>query len=174
MLYRDLYNTALSQITAACKNVSNFASLPAMYKAGYTHNVPISTNSKYPFKVVYTIQNPISEVASSTVSTAFDASMDSHGIKAKLDQTVTTEGLIQFYKALASFCTANVKVCGCPLEKDRHIVYVAGTEGPSSSTTGSNDITSGGLDVVSKTIPTILAANMKNYFVRYTVTMTPP
>lgn len=164
--YQTLYNQALTSIKSVCLNVSNFASLPAQYKSGYSY---VQTNARSNLK--WTIKNPISQVAAATVEADFKALMQTYGITSILSNTVTPRGLFNFYSALANFCSSRICVCSSQLATGKYIVYVSKTYStvtklPEGSVAYASDV-----NTICNTINGIIGSNAKSYFVTYTTSV---
>lgn len=164
--YQTLYNQALTSIKSVCLNVSNFASLPAQYKSGYSY---VQTNARSNLK--WTIKNPISQVSASTVEADFRALMETYGITNILGNTVNPRGLFNFYSALANFCSSRICVCSSQLATGRYIVYVSKTYSainklPEGSVAYASDV-----NMICKDINSIIGSNAKSYFITYTTSV---
>lgn len=164
--YQTLYNQALTSIKSVCVNVSNFASLPAQYKSGYSY---IQTNARSNLK--WTIKNPIVAVAAATVESDFRSLMQTYGIINILGNTVTPRGLFNFYSALANFCSSRICICSSQLATGKYIVYVSKTYSavnklPEGSVAYASDV-----NMICKDINSIIGSNAKSYYITYTTSV---
>lgn len=164
--YQQLYDVAFAKIVSQCVNVSNFANLPSMFKSGYTY---VLSNGRP--RVTYTISNYVSEYTSSAVGTAFKATLAKYGIT-DLSLTASSKGILNFYKALITFCTANVRICGCQLTTNKYIVYVPGTEETPTVEGEGELIGAYDLESLMTSVSSIIAGSIKAYEVRYTTSFT--
>lgn len=122
--YRDLYNTALTEIKSVCQNVSNYGNVPRSVKTGYTLTKSVTgrdltyggehwtDEGKSHLKRIsagFSIKNPITQVSESIVDEQFEDYMDSCGFKPLiLDSTTTPRGELLFMMAVAEFVTAKI------------------------------------------------------------------
>ena len=169
--YNTVYNEALAYIQSVCTNVSNFGSLPAQFKSGYTYTESADTTHKNnKATVTYTISNPISEVTADTVAAEYASVMTSFGITASTSLE-SKESLLNFYRALAHFCAKNVRFCGSQLVSGKYVVYVPGAAASAVTKLANSDkITAQGGNAVLTIIDDMVAVG-RPYFVRYNVVL---
>lgn len=165
--YRTLYNQALSSIKSICMNVSNFGALPSHYKPGYTY-----TQSNARAYLKWSISNPVNQVSTDTVDTDFSNLMNTYGITGILDNTVTPRGILNFYTALAVFCTARVCICSSQLNTNKYIVYDNSTSYSTYTKIPEGDlIYATDINTICGNINSIIGSNIKSKFIKYTTSI---
>ena len=162
MIYQDLYDIALASIKSICLNVSNWESVVAQFKSGYSRQ---QTNARAVLTI--SIVNPVNQVATSTVDSEFNAWMvSSCGVV--LSATVEPRGLFNFYVALASFVSAKVGVAGGQETTTQQIIYNAsGTPQSYTKMAGENVAIATDMATCSTTINQIICSNTRAYNVQY-------
>ena len=122
--YKELYDTALSEIIAVCQNVEKYSNVPDTVKSGYTRVVSLtggdttnggkhwdeSTGSEHSKTISarFRVKNPIAEVYRSVVETQFESYINSCGYSNILNNNTTPRGEILFMMAVSEFVTAKV------------------------------------------------------------------
>lgn len=168
MTYNDLFEQALSAITSACTNVSNYGSISSHFKSGYSRNV---TNAKATCRV--SIINPVSSVSSSTVRSQLQSHLTNKGVA--LNDTVNISdatGLINFYTALASFCSAKVCTAASSETTNRYVIYNSSGSPTDYTRIDPRDVVRANDNITtSQTINQIISSNKKAYLVRYNISL---
>ena len=112
--YRELYDTALTEIKSVCQNVSNYGNVPQHVKTGYTNAVattgwdPSGGAHKKRVTARFRIKNPIPQVSASVVEDQFNNYMTECGFKSILGSTTTPRGELLFMMAVVEFVTAKI------------------------------------------------------------------
>lgn len=173
MIYQELYDATLAELSACCVNVANFANLPKEFTSGYTHTQDSGYQRdglKRQAKLVSRIVNPVPQISVATLQQKFKQVMTTYKIYDKLSSPVTATGLFNFFKAVSVFCRDNVHVCCSRLNKSKCIVYIETTNN-GYSTLQETDIVKadGGIDVAGTL--TNIFTTITPYYVRYNSTL---
>ena len=162
MIYQDLYDIALASIKSICLNVSDWESVVAEFKSGYSRQ---QTNARAVLTI--SVANPVGQVATSTVDSEFNSWMvSSCGVV--LSATVEPRGLFNFYVALASFVSGKVQIAGGQESTTRQIIYNPdGTPQSYTKMAGENVAIATDMATCSTTINQIICSNTRARNVRY-------
>lgn len=165
MTYQQLYDIALNSIKSTCLNISNYNAIPAEFKSGYSTKQ--TTNRAV---LTITIVNPIGQVASTTADSEFSAWIAQCGIN--LSAQIDPRGLLNFYVALASFCSAKVRVLGGQQSNTKQMVYIPDGAPVIYTTIPTGDLlVASDISTCTGTINSIISNNTKSYPIQYTFVM---
>lgn len=169
MIFQEVYDTALSKIKSVCVNVSNYSRLDSAFKSGYTYS-----QTEVSVRLNVSIINPISQVSTTTVDNEFRSWMQTCGVTNYLNDEVNASGLMNFYLALSSFCTARVKTAAGQMTSNKQVVYYNNGQpiAIQQIQNGENIMYATNTEIVASTIGTIISRNTKAYVVNYSYTMT--
>ena len=167
--YKTLYDDALSRLTSLCKNVSDYANLPAQFKSGYTYEQRAGSTRMY---MVYTIQNPIAQADATAITNAFQTVMQQCGVYGVLNNEITPKGLLNFYNALSLFCRHHVRICSSQLVSTNYVVFIPGTVEYNIKLSEGNIIQANDILLVNHIVDDIIKSSCKPYCVRYSATYT--
>lgn len=163
MTYQDMYNTTLASIKSACWNVSNYAGLPAEFKAGYSRSYSYARA-----RLSMSIANPIGEVTASTVDSQFSSFIQNTFVITP-SATVDQRGMITFFEAVAMFCVAKVKICSSMYNTGKYIVYDAnGSARSITRPTIGNIISHYDANNICENVLGAIIADSNAMFIRYT------
>lgn len=167
---QTLYDATVNAISSACTNISNYNSIPSVFKSGYTRTFNHNRS-----KLVYRIQNPISQSYSSTVQDQLRECLSSYGFT-DLSRTVSESTLTSIYAIIAAFTSARVKIISSQFSSTKYMYYDADSvtynlESATVLTADSNEIlASEGLSS-SYSIQRIIQQTAKSYNIRYSVSI---
>lgn len=165
MTYQQLYDIALNSIKSTCLNISNYDSIPAEFKSGYSTK---QTTKRAVLTI--TIVNPIGQVAPTTADSEFSAWIAQCGVN--LSAEIDPRGLLNFYVALASFCSAKVRVLGGQQSDTKQMVYIPNGVPTTYTTIPNGDLlVATDMDTCTTTINSIISNNTKSYAIQYTFVM---
>ena len=132
LTYDTLASSVYSAIKSLCTNVDRL-DIDESMKTGYAGTEyatgTIGTSGHCSAYIKYTIQNPISQVSSSDLNTAFYNLLSAKGIT--LSAQVTADGLLCFMNAVSSFCSATIRVASSIRTTNKYLIYIASSSYPS-------------------------------------------
>lgn len=164
MIYQTIFDSFKNSAVNACWNVVNYASIPSYFKTGY------STSQTYKKATFYwRIVNPVVQVSKEDLEKDIDNYfVDVLGIN--LNETTTPRGLINFYSAVSSYCSARLRSVGCLFTSTTYIVADL-TQNIEQFTTIPEGILITATDVASITqnIFRIMSSSIRGYAIQYTI-----
>ena len=172
MIYQQLYDAVLAEIRVRCVNVTNYTSLPDCFRPSFTKTVSNSYNNyKTRSTTQYSVINPVPQITQAQVDAAFKDSMTKSGIYGIMSQEVSTQGLLNFFKAVSVFCRDYIHVCSSTMHNNRYVVFVNQVQGSYPTNLEESDIikAKSGIDVA-QTLTRILTT-ITPYIVRYNTTI---
>lgn len=107
--YNSIVTIVKNYAKQNCKNISNFASIPAYYKAGYTYTVGNITANFIDEGGNFTINNPITAVSKSTVDTDMTTFLNKVGVPSNaLNYPIDDLNLNNFMLNMIVFCSSKM------------------------------------------------------------------
>ena len=171
LTYQSLYNTLLNWIKSNCNNIDSFSSsVSAAMKSNWSSTVRASSGTG---GINISIDNStaVSIVSSATVDTQLSDYMTSVGIVTKLSSIVTTNGLISFWNAAATFCAGKLRFASGQFATTPLLMYFSGNDLPSSTVPNieSELINANSVSTMLKSLNTALVTQIKAHKIHYNI-----
>lgn len=170
--YRKITDMVLGFILGYCKNINNTNNLPAEFKSGYIYDRRIDSGDTSGRTIRYTINNPISAIASSTIQSQFNSFLSSVGITNKLDSNITDDDFLSLVDDMVSFCCSKIRFAESPLNKTIIPVYIDGTilNTKAMIDTNSKIIYAQDVSHLLTILKNVVKHNSRYFSVKYTIT----
>lgn len=167
--YRVISNKVLENIKSRCVNIRNYSSIPSELKPNYQWDQRRS-RGRFRWKIDST--TVITQETDENLESNYNQFMTEYGVK--LDEKVTTNGLLHFFTALSIWCASHVIICSSQLKNDRIICFRGGNTDLSTPTPINKNLLIRATDVLTliQIANEITSNNIKNYFIRYTEDLT--
>ena len=169
--YNDLYTTARDWIVNNCTNISSFASINAAFKAGYRYT---DTTTESKVHLNWTISgNQVTQSTADAVSTELTSVLNTYGITDLNAEVSTQRQMLNFYNALATFSSANIRLIGSSLNSNEYIIYVPSGTYENVSIQGGTDNVIYAIDglAVSRDVVNVICSHIKGMEVAYSCTL---
>ena len=170
--YNTLYNTFLSWIKTNCNNIDSYtAAVPDSAKSGYIKDIKNDAGEGISYSVDNSSIVPV--ISHSTIENELNDYFTSVGIIDKLSMKATTNGLINFWNAAATFCAGKlVFVSGQWI--DSPILMYASKTIPSNTITTLNDeiITASTVDSILDSFNNVILIHTRAHKINYTISAT--
>ncbi len=165
MTYQTLFDTFFNQLKTLCWNVSNFTGLPAQFKTGYT-----TTQTSGLATFTWKISNPITQVTEDQLKTDVTQFFKDTR-KIDLSATVTPRGLMNFYGAIACYCSSRIKAVGSLFNNNGSYVCAILNETIPTYTSIPDGIECVASDIqtLTTTINQIMGGSIRGYALKYTI-----
>ena len=171
-------DTVASWISTNCTNISNFAGIPAAFKAGYAPAATTYAGSGSAAVSKYTIKltaNAVPQVTSATVTSEMTSFLSARGIT-DLTKNIPQSEFLDFVKDMISFACTKCTWTTSQFNTNKYLIYWSGnttfynyyalTDTATTKVSAANDVIE-----LSKSVIDIVRQNIRNKAVKYSITL---
>lgn len=166
LTYRTVSDVALNYLKSICLNITNYGAVPVQFKAWYSWT-QTNARAKYYWSIG---DRGVSICSASQLEQSYNSWMTSKGVV--LDAQVTSNGLFNYFVALALWTSTHIVIVQSQLNSSRIICYLRTGNPPSNPIINEGDLAyAEDMESMIKTVCSLIHNNMKDYFIRYNTSM---